>query len=639
MTASLLRIGIVVAGVAGLSVLRAAAAEGGFTPPPAEQILKTLKAGHPRLLIDADTAGRVKRLIERDAIAAAAYKSVKAEVGRVLKQPPSRYEIPDGKRLLRVSRRVKDRVRVLAFVHRMEGGRRYVDRVWKELEAAAKFKDWNPSHFLDTAEMTHAFAIGYDWLYDEWTDAQRRALREAIIRHGLTPAMKLYKAQRGWVTGHNNWNQVCNGGIGMGALAIADEQPEAAAAVLHAALASLPRAMSLYAPDGAGAEGVTYWDYGARYNILLMASLDTALGTDFGLSVIDGFRQSGNYQIYMSGAGRMSFNFADCGLRRVSTPMHFWMGRRYKTPHYSWYRYSSLRAQGSGTGGVLDLLWFDDSAKAFDPAALPPDKHFRKVDCASMRSAWGDPNALALGIQAGSNHNLRMHRHLDLGSFILEADGVRWAADSGSERETYMRHKHRNPRWYYYRVRAEGHNTLVINPTREADQDPAAAAPITRFESSSTRAVAVVDLTAAYAKHGARRVHRTFEMTDRSAVTIADEVRAAKPAEVWWFMHTEAAVRLGADRRVATLSRGGKKLTATIQAPAAATFEVLPAEPMPASPKPRKQADNRGRRKLAVHLRDVRDVKLVVRLRGRAGPVGAPGRSPARAERLRGSGR
>ena len=28
---------------------------------------------------------------------------------------------------------------------------------------AARFEDWNPSHFLDVAEMTFALAIGYDW--------------------------------------------------------------------------------------------------------------------------------------------------------------------------------------------------------------------------------------------------------------------------------------------------------------------------------------------------------------------------------------------------------------------------------------------------------------------------------------------
>ena len=205
----------------------------------------------------------------------------------------------------------------------------------------------------------------------------------------------------------------------------------------------------------------------------------------------------------------------------------------------------------------------------------------------------------------------------------------------GTIRETYMRHKHRNPRWYYYRVRAEGHNALLVNPTQEADQDPAAAAPIARFESSPTRGIAVVDLTAAYAKHGARRVRRTFEMTNRSAVTIADEVEATRPAEVWWFMHTEAAVKLGTNRRTATLSRSGKALTATIQSPSSATFEVLPAQPMAASPRPQKQADNRGRRKLAVRLENVRNVKLVVKLdTGQSGP---PSLVPAQNVNKRGS--
>jgi len=82
--------------------------------------------------------------------------------------------------------------------------------------------------------------------------------------------------------GENNWTQVCNGGIGMGALAIADEEPALCAAILHEALKSIPRPMEYYAPDGAGTEGVTYWDYGSRYNVLFIAALPSALGTDSG---------------------------------------------------------------------------------------------------------------------------------------------------------------------------------------------------------------------------------------------------------------------------------------------------------------------------------------------------------------------
>lgn len=63
------------------------------------------------------------------------------------------------------------------------------------------------------------------------------------------------------------------------------------------AIRSVPLAMQHYAPDGAGTEGVTYWDYGSRYNIVLLSSLQTALGTDFGLSQVGAFGQSGYYQI------------------------------------------------------------------------------------------------------------------------------------------------------------------------------------------------------------------------------------------------------------------------------------------------------------------------------------------------------
>jgi len=38
---------------------------------------------------------------------------------------------------------------------------------------------------LDLAEFTAAFAIGYDWLYDYWTDTRRTAIMWSIITLGL----------------------------------------------------------------------------------------------------------------------------------------------------------------------------------------------------------------------------------------------------------------------------------------------------------------------------------------------------------------------------------------------------------------------------------------------------------------------
>jgi hypothetical protein len=279
-------------------------------------------------------------------------------------------------------------------------------------------------------------------------------------------------------------------------------------------------------------------------------------------------------------------------------------------PQYSWFRYSEL-LHPERNGSVLDLLWFQDSVQDYDITTLPLDKHYRGSECASMRSAWGDPDALIVGFQAGQNHD-GAHRHLDLGSFILDALGERWAIDSGVERETYLRHLNKRQRWEFYRVRAEGHNTLVIRPDQGPDQELDAFAAID-FKSTSARAVAATDLSQAYAGR-ARRVRRTLSLLDRTYVVVADEVESDTPTEIWWFLHTKADIELNDDRRIATLHQNGKRLFAQIDAPAQACFEVMDASPLPTSPNPKVQADNQDRRKLAIHLQNVTDLRLAVRL-------------------------
>jgi hypothetical protein len=167
-----------------------------------------------------------------------------------------------------------------------------------------------------------------------------------------------------------------------------------------------------------------------------------------------------------------------------------------------------------------------------------------------------------------------------------------------------------NQRWNYYRLRAEGHNTLVVNPGKGNDQK-LASTPILRFESKPARAFAIGDLKAAVAP-SARRAERGVAMLDRQRVLIQDELVSEQPAEVWWFMHTEAKIELDAAGTTAKLQRGGKQLSARILSPAAAKFAVMKAEPLPTSPQPPKQANNDRYRKLAVHLTDVKELRLAV---------------------------
>jgi hypothetical protein len=89
-------------------------------------------------------------------------------------------------------------------------------------------------------------------------DEQRRLLRQAIVAKGLREGLKVYDSKKGWARNENNWNQVCNGGLLSGALAIADAEPQLASRIVSKAVQSVPLAMKHYAPDGAG-DGSPNW--------------------------------------------------------------------------------------------------------------------------------------------------------------------------------------------------------------------------------------------------------------------------------------------------------------------------------------------------------------------------------------------
>jgi len=576
--------------------------------PTAAQILAALRPGHPRLMATAARFDQLKRDVKSDQTLLRWHESLRREGDSILRARPSQYEIPDGLRLLATSRRVLDRVTTLALLYRLDGDRRHVERAWGELEAAARFPDWNPRHFLDTAEMTAAFGIGYDWLYDQWTADQRQTLRRAMVELGLQQGLKVYRQPKGWWhNSQHNWNQVCNGGMTIGALALADELPELAGEILEHAIRSVPRAMKNFAPDGAWGEGPGYWSYATQYNVAMIAALESALGTDYGLSAIPGFSEAGTFPMHLTGPLDRTFDFADAHAATPRPPQLFWFARKFNRPEYA--AFQIAHAEPS----AMDLVYYDPRGHQCDLSTLPLDKHFRDAEVGIFRSAWNDRNALWVAFKAGSN--AVNHSHLDLGTFVLEALGQRWFVDLGADNYNLPGYFGRQ-RWEYYRLRAEGHNTVLINPDQGPDQDPRAATKILRFEAPGDGASqsAVLDLTPAYAAH-ATKVQRTISLHDRRWVTIRDEVETKAAADIWSLLHTPADIVLSDDARTATLRIGGQSLLVELASPSDAKLQVLPAAPLPTSPQPERQGGNKKTRKLAVHLAGVSGATIELRLK------------------------
>lgn len=568
--------------------------------PPESQVLSGLRAGHPRLIVTPDDLPALRQRIATDPTTAAMYAQVRARADALLAIPPVTYTKPDGFRLLEVSREVVRRMYDLGLVWLVEGDTTIAARAWDELAAVSAFSDWNPIHFLDTAEMTHAVAIGYDWLYSYLDASQRATVERALIEKGLTPARDSYAGTAPllvsyWTFVDNNWNNVVNGGETMGALAIGDIDPQLASYVAREALRRLPVALANYAPDGGWPEGVSYWEYATEYTGYAITGLRSALGTDYGLSDVDGLERTGDVPINMTGPTGQRFNWADDGEPRYapSVPFLFWLADRFGRTEYR--TYELARAAPS----ALDVVWFNPAASP--PMPVPRDRLFRGVDVATMRAAWDDPNAMfaaTKGGRPGYNHN-----QLDAGSFVLDAFGERWAVDLGREDYNvpgYWENQPAGRRWTYYRSRAEGHNTLVLDPDPCEDQDPASANTIVKFAAANDGAFSITDLTNAYRGTPARRGVGLF---DRSRVVVQDELRLARETDVWWFMHTRAAIELTDGGRTATLTQNGKTLRATLLAPSSGSFSVVEAAPLPSSPKPSENTPNAGLRKLAVNLR------------------------------------
>lgn len=574
--------------------------------PPATEILKTLRREHPRLLMSAADFARLKEWVKSDTLLASWNAKLTRDAEVILGQPPSSYELRDGKRLLDVSRLVKERVRTLGLVYRLTGDHRFAERCWTELEAAGNYPDWNPSHFLDAAEMTAVFALGYDWLFDVWTPKQRAFLRRAIVEKGIEPSLRNYQngTPSGWAARRDNWNLVCNGGIGLGALALADEEQDLAGTFLNEALRSMQPAMAEFAPDGACPEGPRYWSYATSYTVLFLAALETALGTDFGVRELPGFAESGGYALQVHGPTGYSFNYADADAERLRAPQLLWLARAFDRPGLADYQLRVAEPE------PLDLVYLSHNPPRGPVSAEPLDAHFRHTEVVSLRGDWKSRDATWVGFKAGDNK--ANHSHLDLGSFVLEALGHRWAIDPGGDDYNlpgYLAGK----RWTYYRLRAEGHNALVINPGSGPDQDPSAAAPIVRFASSPDFSFAIADLTAAY-DHDADRVRRGVALLRRKDVLVQDEWALKEPGEVWWFLHTLAEVEIGPDGSSAMLVEPEQRLAAQILSPGRAAFTVRSPEPLPGSPHPDLQARNQGS-VLCIRLANTKEARLAVLFR------------------------
>jgi hypothetical protein len=518
-----------------LAVLLAGVSAAGCAAGPVESLSKV---SHPRLIASPAHWERLRQRSASDTALADFVGYLLARARKELTLPVLERKL-EGRRLLGVSREFIRRTLQWCFAFKLSGDTAFAQRARQEMLAVAGFADWNPSHFLDVAEMTTGLALGYDWLFDELPSAERSTLRRAIVDKGIGQARRGHRT----FSMTNNWGQVCIAGMVLGALAVAEDEPELARDLLAAARAQAFTALAAYQPDGVYPEGPGYWNYGTSYEVLLMAGLQTALGTDWGLWDAPGLQGSALFYAHSVGPTGKSFNFADGGEGQEFSSALFYFAQRLGQGALVDAKLEMARKrQGLGERfAPLAALWWPEGGGS--PAAL----HFAgqgPQPVAIWRSAWNDPKALYFAIKGGgAAHN---HAHMDAGSFVLDWDGVRWAKDLGLQDYNGLEQqgvdlwnmRQESPRWKVFRLGSAAHNTLT-----------AAGAPhnVRGMASLAVQAgqEARIDLSPVFLPGQLRSATRTARL-GAQGVTLRDVVAGAQPGLVLrWAMVTEAAVTLG----------------------------------------------------------------------------------------------
>ena len=502
-----------------------------------------VKIGHPKLFADADEFMRIRS--DKSELAALVRAKVFAEAEAVLTEPPVE-RVVEGRRLLCVSRLAVSRLTHLSMAYRISDDRRYLERAKRELFALCSFSDWNPSHFLDTAEAMFAAALTYDWIYDQLTASERETVRRTLIEKGL----KADHENSRWMDWNNNWNLVCHTGYLAAALAIYDEYPELAHDYISAAIELMPNALKSYEGGNFPEGPAGYWQYATEYLSCALGMLESACGTVYGLDRIPGVAEQPDYLDTLTGPLGTYFNYSDSEVHFTFTPRTFSVASFYLAKHFNrpdslaTYEMPALRRamteKPAGStrrsyGRLMPLLLFWLPEKEPQPPAKRELATYLGGGnpVASIRSAWNDRNAAYLAIKGGGpGHS---HSHQDGGNFIFDRDGVRWFWDLGSEDYHKLEQAKVDlwnglpgaDRWKILRYSLAIHNTIKIDDGEQIGRGNGVFVnPIPHGFNKVT-----IDLTSLYTN--ATKVIRTAELKGRR-LEIRDHIEAKPGSVVEW---------------------------------------------------------------------------------------------------------
>lgn len=537
---------------------------------------------HPRLLFTKVEEPEVMRIIQTNPLAGELADFLKTKADSLLTVPQIVYQMDKYGNMLHTSRAYVQRMTSLSLAYRIYGEKKYADAVNNALLWVCNYPNWDPKHYLDTAEMSTAVAIAYDWLYDILPQTTKDIVKKCLFEHAISIALREYQkgGSGSWAKRETNWNVVCNSGMTMAALAVAEDYPKETATILDNAAKYMPNCLKHFAPDGVCYEGPAYWGYTATYLALYLKAVADNGGDKGGIAQLPGISRTALYnKRTLTPSGRI-FNFGNAHDDAQNTPAFFLFSRLYNQPEVAgWYRDELSKTIRNNAPlnqlFFLSLPWFDSSSTD-NSAAIPAlEIYHNTINDIVVFNGKRDKKGSVFLIAKGGEPK-QAHQHLDGGTFIIESDGICWTEDLGSDDYSlpgFWDGKPGGERWKYFRNNNLSHNTISIDHQLQyADGE----AFVCEENPDARQPYAKLNMTTLY-KDLVKSVFRKFTLTNDRTIELEDEIELVHPqSAISWIAATKANVEINGNK--AHLTRNGKHFYMEIIAPANAAFKTYPAK-------------------------------------------------------------
>lgn len=402
-------------------------------------------------------------------------------------------------------------------------------------------------------------ALVYDWLYPEWTEAERSRLLAAIsarleemlgkVRHfGLDDGRRLDASP------YDSHGAVTLARVSVICTVMAGVSPQFDACFRN----TVPRYLMWPVPwgrdDGGYANGTNYAQWDTAYtHFLVWDMLKESIGLD--VATMPWAQGYGKFITYFLPPGTPTGLFGDGAeknWRNTWATQARAYAARVPSPLADWYVRNQFGADETSLPVLLAPYRDWSAVEKSLPVGTPDALHLPSVGWVAMHSSLADRGRTSVYFKS-SSYGSFSHSHADQNGFVINAAGQPLAIDSG-----YYDY-YDSPHWRGWYKQTRAHNAVTFDGGQGQLHDTMVAkGKITQFETTPVFDLVTGEATQAYGGALTRAV-RSMVYVRPGTLLVFDSLASGKPRTWEWNIHALNPMAVSGGRSI-EIEKDGERL-------------------------------------------------------------------------------